>query len=114
MFTNREGCTVWEKTSVNRAPAYVRHELGRCYWEEVRGQTAAGRSTGSDARAPDDSVFVSIPASSLNGYYPKRDDRIMEGSVPDDKPPRTALTVMSVRNCLHGSKAVQHIEVKAE
>ena len=110
MFTNRIGCTVWEKTTVNHTPTYVRHELGKVYWEDVRGQTNAG----VDPRQPSDSCFVSIPEISLNGYYPKKDDRIVSGVSAAASPPANALTVMNVRNCLHGSAAVRHVEVKAE
>lgn len=110
MFTNRKCCTIWESTVVDRTPTYIRHETGRVYWEDVVGQS----NQGSDACAPADSVFLSIPEASLNGYIPKKDDRVMDGSIDDDKPPMNALTVMSVRNCLHGSKTVQHVEVKVE
>lgn len=110
MITNRSACTVWEKTSVNHTPVYVRHELGRVWWEDVRGQT----NTGADPRQGSDSAFISIPAASLTGYIPKKDDRILPGSVDSSAPPPSALTVMSVRDCLHGSQAVQHVEVKAE
>lgn len=111
MLTNRTGCTVWEKTTVNHTPAYVRHEPGRVWWEEVHGQDS---NTGSDTRQPADSVFISIPAASLRGYFPKKEDRIVSGSPAADAPPADAFTVMSVRDCLHGSAAVQHVEVKAE
>ena len=110
MFTNRDACTVWEKTTVHHTPAYVRHGLGAVYWEDVCGQT----NTGADPRQPSDSCFVSIPERSLNGYRPKKDDRILPGSIADSSPPGTALTVMSVRDCLHGSAAVRHVEVKAQ
>ena len=95
---------------MNHTPTYVRHELGKIYWEDVRGQTNAG----VDPRQPSDSCFVSIPEISLNGYYPKKDDRIIPEVVADSSPPKTALTIMSVRNCLHGSAAVRHVEVKAQ
>lgn len=110
MFTNKPACTVWEKTTVNRAPAYVRHVLGAVYWEDVRGQT----NVGADPRQPSDHCFVSIPEDSLNGYSPKKDDRILPGIAADSFPPAAALTVMSVRDCLHGSKAVRHVEVRAQ
>lgn len=110
MFTNRKSCTIWESTVVNHTPTYLRHETGRVYWEDVQGQS----NMAADDRSPADSVFLSIPEDSLNGYMPKKDDRVMEGSIAGEKPPMNALTVMSVRNCLHGSKAVQHIEIKAQ
>lgn len=95
---------------VDHAPVFIRHELGKVYWEDVRGQTNGG----SDPRQPSDGCFVSVPERSLNGYFPKKDDRILPGSVPDESPPKTALTIMSVRDCLHGSAAVRHVEVKAQ
>lgn len=110
MVTNRKCCTIWGHTVVDRTPTYLRHETGKVYWEDVKGQS----SMANDARSPADSVFLSIPEDSLNGYMPKPDDRIMEGSINKEKPPLNALTVTSVRDCLHGSKAVRHIEVRAE
>ena len=110
MFTNRTGCTVWEKTTVNHTPTYVRHELGKVYWEDVRGQT----NVGTDPHQPEDNCFCSIPELSLNGCHPKKDDRILPDIVADSSPPPTAFTVMSVRDCLHGSAAVRHVEVKAQ
>lgn len=110
MYTNRPACTVWEKTVVDHAPVYIRHELGKVYWEDVRGQTNGG----SDPRQPSDGCFASIPELSLSGYHPKKDDRILPGSVADNSPPSGALTIMNVRDCLHGSAVVRHVEVKAQ
>ena len=39
MFTNCEGITIYEKTVVNRAPAYVKHTTGNVYWQPSEGQT---------------------------------------------------------------------------
>ena len=106
MRTNRPACTIWEKTVVNHAPAFVRHGLGAVWWEDVRGQ--------KQNRDPEDGVFINIPARSLFDYIPKKDDRIMPGNISGNSPPKAALTVMHVRDCLHGSATVQHVEVKAE
>ena len=110
MFTNQPACTVWEKITVNHAPAFVRHELGACYWQDCRGQTVSG----GDARTPADSVFLAIPAGSIGDYIPKKDDKVLPGSVLDAKPPHEALTVMQVKNFLYASAMMQHIEVTAQ
>lgn len=106
MFTNKPACTIWEKTTVNRAPAYVRHETGAVYWQDCRGQTV-----GSDPRSPDDNIFLAIPVGSITNYVPKKDDRIMPDSVADSSPPKEALTVMQVKDFRYGSAMMQHIEV---
>lgn len=110
MFTNKPACTIWEKTVVNHAPAYIRHELGACYWQDTRGQSVQS----GDARSPADSVFLAIPADSVGDYIPKKDDRVLPGSVPDASPPKTALTVMQVKDFRYGSAMMQHLEVTAE
>lgn len=110
MYTNRSSCTVWENTVRDHTPGWTRHETGAVYWEDVTGQS----DQGADARAPEEHVFLSIPAASLNGYTPKPDDKVCAGSVTDEAPPMHARTVMNVRGCLHGSPAVQHVEVRAE
>ena len=109
MFTNKPACTIWEKTTVNHAPAYVRHVTGAVYWQDCRGQTV-----GSDARNPDDNVFIAIPAGAENGYMPKKDDRILPGDAESASPPGEALTIMQVKDFLYGSKMMQHIEVTAK
>lgn len=106
MFTNQPACTIWEKTTVNHAPAYVRHETGPVYWQDCRGQ--------NEARTTENNVFIAIPAGSVNGYMPKLDDRIMPGAVADASPPKDALTVMQVKDFLYGSPMMQHIEVTAK
>ena len=37
--TNIPSVTIWEKTVVDRAAAYIRHETGAAYWQDNRGQT---------------------------------------------------------------------------
>lgn len=72
MYTNREGCTIYEKTVQNRAPTYIRHVTG-----EVFAETTFSQENGSD-RKPDNGLFISIPAKSVT-YVPKTDDRIVCG-----------------------------------
>ena len=110
MFTNKNACTIWEKTSVNHTPVYVRHETGAVYWQDCRGQKAGS----GDARSPDDSIFLAIPVGSISDYVPKKDDRILPDFVPDLNPPKDALTVMQVKDFRYGAAYMQHIEVKLE
>lgn len=107
MFTNKEGCTVYERTVHNRSPAFFRHETGAVYCEEKTSQ-----ESGSD-RTPKSEIFISIPESSVE-YVPKVGDKIVCGIIPDEKPPETAFTVMSVSNFCYGSPAVRHLEVTAK
>ncbi len=107
MFTNRKGCTIYEKIMQNRAPAYIRHITG-----EVYAETNFSQENGSD-RKPDNGLFVSIPANSVT-YVPKKDDRIVCGIINDEQPPVTAMTIMSVKDFRFGSPFIQHIEVNAE
>ena len=106
MFTNREGCTIYEKTVVDRAPAYIRHAIGPIYWEPSIGET-----DGKD-RTEQNSIFVSIPAASVT-YLPKTDDRIVSEIISDEIPPPTAHTIINVKDLRYGSKKVQHIELTA-
>lgn len=108
MFTNTDGCTIWEKTVKNRAPVYIRHETGAAYWEGTNGQT------GGKDRTPADKALVVIHAGNLGGYLPKKDDRILCGIHPEEQPPPVALTVMGVKDFRYGSPRVQHVEVTAE
>ena len=108
MFTNREGCTLYEKTIHNRAPTFIRRELGAVYWEEKQEQ-----NSGAD-RSPRNEVFVSIPVTSVKGYIPQKDDRIVGEIISDEQPPNTAMTIMSVSDFLYGSPSAQHIEVIAK
>ncbi len=102
--TNIPAVTIWEKTVVNRAAAYIRHETGAAYWQDNRGQTQ-----GHDE---DDSIFLAIHASAVtDGYIPKVNDRVLPGSVPDEQPPQTAYTVGNVKDLRFGSAMMQHIEV---
>ena len=112
MFTNREHCTVYEKTIVSRTPAWVRHEEGAVYWENTDGQEVSTSGTGT-SRTAADSAFIVMPVSSV-GYVPKPDDRIVSGLCTDGQPPKTALTVMSVKDFRYGSKENQHLEVRAK
>lgn len=107
MFTNKEGCTIYEKTVQNRAPTYIRHVTGAVYVETISAQ-----ENGSD-RTPDNGLFISIPAESVT-YVPKSDDRIVCGIIGDEQPPPTAMTIMSVQDFRFGSPFIQHIEVKAK
>lgn len=107
MYTNREGCTIYEKTVQNRAPTYIRHVTG-----EVFAETTFSQENGSD-RKPDNGLFVSIPARSVT-YVPKTGDRIVCGIISDEQPPPTAMTIMSVQDFRCGSPFIQHIEVKAK
>lgn len=106
MFTNIEGCTIYEKTVVNRAPAYVRHVTGPVYWESSTGET-----DGKD-RTEQNNIFVSVPSASVT-YVPKNDDRIVGMIIGDETPPKTAFTVMNVKDLRYGSPRVQHIEITA-
>ena len=107
MFTNRDGCTVYEKTVQNRSPTYIRHVTGAVYAE-----TTSAQESGSD-RKPDNEIFISIPADSV-AYVPKTDDRIVCSIIDDEQPPVTAMTIISVQDRRYGSPFVQHIEVKAK
>ena len=107
MFTNCEGITIYEKTVVNRAPAYAKHTTGAVYW-----QPSDGQSDGQD-RAPKKSVFVNIPETSAD-YLPKEDDRVVRGIINDVSPPHQALTVMNVKDLRYGSPRVRHIELILE
>lgn len=107
MFTNKDGCTIYEKTIRNRAPTYVRHAIGAVYWEETTAQQQS-----NTAKSENCSVLCCIPTASLT-YIPKSDDRIVCGICEAEQPPKTAHTVMGVKDLRYGSPAVQHIEVTA-
>lgn len=109
MFTNTPAVTIWEKTTVNHAAAYVRHQTGAACWEDTNGETVGGIT-----RNPDDRVLIVVSAANLGDYMPKTDDRIMNGTVNDAQPPKTAMTVTSVKDFRYGSASVQHIEVTAK
>lgn len=107
MFTNCEGCTIFEKTIIDRTPAYIRHTTGRIFWQPSEGQT------GGKDRHPQKSVFVNIPEPSTT-YLPKEDDRVVRGIINAEKPPHDALTVMNVKDLRYGSRRVRHIEMILE
>lgn len=109
MFTNTPAVTVWEKTTVNRAAAYIRHQTGAVYWEDTHGETVNGIT-----RNPEDKALMIVSAANLGGYMPKADDRILRGEIDDAQPPQNALTVTSVKDFRFGSAKVQHIEVTAK
>ena len=108
MFTNRAGCTIYEKTIQNRAPTYTRRELGAVYWEGTQKQ-----NNGTD-RTPQNNAFISIPVTSIGNYLPKKGDRIVDELIADEQPPDTAMTIKAVSDFRFGSPVTQHIEVTAE
>ncbi len=111
MFTNLENAVIWEKITIDRAPAYVRHTVGECYHESTKSQQTD--HTRSVSREPENQDFYCIPAASLD-YLPKPDDRILPECSDSDSPPGDALTVVTVKKFLYGSACVQHIEVTAK
>lgn len=108
MFTNQNACTVYEKTMVNRAPAYIRHVITSVYWELTRGESRQGTN-----RNPQDGALCIIPKKSLTDYVPQTDDRIVCGICEAASPPQDAMTVRQIRDFRYGSPAVQHLEVSA-
>lgn len=108
MFTNKIGCTVYEKTVQDHEEAYIRHFIPIVYWENTRAQTQSGTTM-----VQADAVFCSIPATSLSDYMPRKDDVIVCGRCEDEEPPEEGLTIMSVDDFLYGSADVQHLEVTA-
>ena len=111
MFTNREGCTVWEKTIQNHAPAYVRHVLGAYYLETIAAQETD--RTKSASHNPQNQQLFIIPADSLT-YLPKTDDRILDGIHTETSPPADAFTVVTVKDFRFGSECVHHAEVTTQ
>lgn len=109
MFTNTPAVTIWEKTTVNHVPAYTRHQTGAAYWEDTNGETI-----GNITRNPDDKILMIVSAANLGDYVPKTDDRILNGEIADAQPPKTALTITSIKDFRYGSDSVQHIEVTAK
>lgn len=109
MYTNKIGCTVYERTvGADRMEAYKRHFIPTIYWEDVRGQSATG-----NGMQQADSVYCCIPAASLSDFIPQPDDLIVCGRCEDDEPPKECRTIMSVDDFRYGSRAVQHLEVAA-
>lgn len=109
MFTNTAAVTIWEKTTVNHTPTYIRHQTGAAYWEDTNGETVSGIT-----RNPDDRALMIVSAANLGDYMPKADDRILRGAADDAQPPKTAMTVTSAKDFRYGSDRVQHIEVYAK
>ena len=109
MFTNTSGVTIWEKTVINHTPTYIRHKTGAAYWEDTNGETINGIT-----RNPDDKILMIVSAANIGEYMPKADDRIMRGAIEDAQPPKTSLTITSVKDFRYGSDRVQHIEVTAK
>ena len=108
MFTNKIGCTVYEKTVQNHEEAYVRHFIPLVYWENTKAQIMSGTTM-----VQADAVFCAIPSSSLSDYTPKRDDVIVCGRCEDEESPEEGRTIMQVDDFLYGSCDVQHLEVTA-
>lgn len=106
MYTNRPGCTIYEKTVQNRAPTYIRHETGPVYWEETQKE-----GDGKD-RAPHNEALINIPEKSSD-YMPKTDDRIVPEIIGDKHPPDNAMTIVSASDRRYGSHNVRHISLKA-
>lgn len=113
MFTNKNSCTVYERTVQNRSPTFVRHEIKNIYWEGVKSQKISG-TQGNNYRISQDEVLIFIPENSLSNYVPKVSDKIVEDLIFSEKPPENALTIMTVKNFLYGSPSVRHLEVTAE
>ena len=90
MFTNKKGCTVYEKILKNHENIYVRHETGAVYWED-----SFGEKSGKD-RVPENYALVIIPEKSAD-YLPKADDKIVPEVIPAERPPATAMTMLKVR-----------------
>lgn len=107
MFTNKNGCTVYEKILKNRENIYIRHEFGAVYWED-----SFGEKNGKD-RSPANSALVIIPEKSAD-YAPKTDDKIVPEIISDEHPPNNAMTIVKVRDFRYVSANISHIEVTAQ
>ena len=93
MFTNKIGCTVFERTvGKDRMEQYVRHFFPAIYWEDMKGQSQSGTSMKQQ-----DSVLCIIPAASVSGYIPKRSDRILCGRCTAAEPPEEPPVLLVVR-----------------
>ncbi|MDE5583704.1 MAG: hypothetical protein K2J08_08365 [Ruminococcus sp.] len=113
MFTNRKGCTTYEKITLNRSPTFVRHEIKNIYVEGVKSQKMSG-SQGNGYMISQNQLLICIPETSLTDYLPKISDKIVVGIISDESPPDEAMTVMTVKDFRHGSPSVHHLEVTAE
>lgn len=107
MFTNKKGCTVYEKILKNHENIYVRHETGAVYWENSFGEK------GGKDRVPENLALVIIPEKSAD-YLTKADDKIVPEIISDERPPKTAMTILKVRDFRYVSANSSHIEVTAE
>ena len=102
--TNVPAVTIWAKDISGRAPTFVRHVYGPSYWQDCRGE--------STARDPDDNTFAAIPVTSLlDGYIPKKDDRILPAASDATSPPAGAMTITQVKDFRYGSAFMQHVEM---
>lgn len=113
MFTNRKGCTVYEKTVQNRSPTFIRHEIKNIYWEDMQSQELNGQR-GNNYRTSENEALIFIPEISIQEYSPKVGDKIVGEIIPDDNPPDNSMTIMTVKNFRFGSPAVRHLEVTAQ
>lgn len=115
MFTNCEGITIYEKTTgADSYPVYAVHHIKNVYWEQKHSQKLSKQQNKSTPTQSYD-VYIAIPADSITDYMPKYDDLVVRGLKPITQSPKdkTSYTIMSVTDCLYGSKVVQHIEVTA-
>lgn len=117
MFTNCDAVTVYHReaeTNVERLPVFTRYVIRNVYWEQSIGSRQNGTST-----TPEDSIYLCIPASSVGGYIPQKEDVLCYGEISpaiamhDVQQLPEAHTIQSVIDCRYGSAAVQHIEVIA-
>lgn len=108
MFTNKIGCTVYEKTVKNRMESYTPHFIPAIYWEDTTAQVQTGTSMKQQ-----DQIWCCIPETSLSGYFPQKDDVIVCGRCEDETPPDNGRTITAVEDFRFGSPSVRHIEVTA-
>ena len=109
MYTNKVGCTVYEKTVANRMEVYARHFIPAVYWEDTTAQVQTNTSMKQQ-----DMVCCIIPASSISDYIPKKDDIIVCGRYEGENPPKHGRIIMTVEDFRYGSPNVQHLELTAQ
>ncbi len=112
MFTNKNGCTVYEKSVKNREPKFIRHKIEHIYVEDIKSQEI--KNAQGSVRSPENETLAFIPENSLTDYNPKVSDKIVFDIIAEENPPENAMTVMKVKNFCYGSPAVRHLEVTAE
>lgn len=115
MFTNCDGITIYcKEVGADSYPVYAIHHIKNVYWEEKRGQQLSKQENKSNP-TQNHEIYIAIPADSINGYIPKYDDIVVKGiqSITQSPKDKIQYKIMSVIDCLYGSKAVQHIEVTA-